>query len=71
MACKGIHDKYKRTRRVGNSNYSDGVKRCNTCEVFIAWSGLNCPCCNFKLRTRPRSKQYKARLRREAEKNGT
>jgi hypothetical protein len=70
MACKGIHNKYKRTRRVGNSNYSDKIKRCTTCEVFLEWSGLLCPCCGYKLRTSPRSKNYKAKLKDQL-KNGT
>ena len=62
MACKGIHDKYKRTRKVGTSNYIDGKKRCNHCEVFIEWDGIMCPCCGYKLRTKPRNKYYKAKL---------
>ena len=69
MACKGIHNKYKRTRKVGNSNYTEGNKRCNHCEVFIKWSGLYCPCCRYKLRTKPRNKYYKAQLRKRS-KNG-
>lgn len=70
MACNGIHNKYKRTRRVGGSNYSHGVKRCTTCEVFIKWSGILCPCCGYKLRISPRSKHSKAKLK-ERRKNGT
>ncbi len=70
MVCNGIHNRYKRTRRVGKSNYSDKIKRCTTCEVFIEWSGIMCPCCGFKLRISPRSKHYKAKLR-EKEKNGS
>ena len=62
MACTGIHNKYKRTRRVGCSNYKDGTKRCNHCEVFLKSSGLYVPCCKYKLRTRPRNKYYKEKL---------
>ena len=70
MACKGIHNRYKQTRKVGDSNYSVGIRRCTTCEVFLAWTGLLCPCCGYKLRTKPRNKTYKAKLR-EKQKNGT
>ena len=70
MACKGIHNKYKRTRRVGNSNYSDGVKRCLHCEVFLEWTGILCPCCGYKLRTKPRNRNY-IRKQREKSENGT
>ena len=65
MACKGIHNKYKHTRKVGSSNYSNGVKRCTTCEVFIVWTGITCPCCGYKLRTSPRNKLAKAKLRKK------
>lgn len=62
MTCKGIHNKYKRTRKVGSSNYTDGVKRCNHCGLFLDWSGIHCPCCGFKLRVKPRNKYYKAKF---------
>jgi hypothetical protein len=29
----------------------------------LKWDGLTCPCCGYKLRTRPRNLKYKARLR--------
>jgi len=70
MTCRGIHDKYKRTRRVGNSNYLNGNKRCNHCEVFLAWSGLYCPCCKLKLRTKPRNKYYKEKINRGVKRIG-
>ncbi len=33
----------------------------------MKWDGLACPCCNYKLRQRPRSKKYKEKF--EALKN--
>jgi hypothetical protein len=29
----------------------------------MTWNGLWCPCCNYRLRTKPRNLKYKARLR--------
>ncbi|MDQ4101194.1 MAG: hypothetical protein M3115_03285, partial [Thermoproteota archaeon] len=40
-----------------------GQKRCQICEIFIKWDGLWCPCCGYRLRTKPRNLKYKAKLR--------
>ena len=43
-------------------------KRCQVCMVWIQWDGLFCPCCNYRLRTRTRSKSCKLRrLERQQE----
>jgi hypothetical protein len=60
MACKGICIRYKSYRR-----YAAGSKRCNQCNLFIKWDGLLCPCCGYKLRTRPRHSKYKTKLREQ------
>jgi hypothetical protein len=43
---------------IGNANggrYIIGQKRCQICSIFINYDdGVYCPCCNSKLRTRPR-----------------
>ena len=48
-------------------NYiSTGVsrpRRCQVCEIFLKWNGLWCPCCGYRLRTRPRNSKFKAELR--------
>ncbi len=59
MACKGVCHRFKATKRVNGGNYGDTQKRCQRCEIFINWDGLWCPCCNYRLRSRPRNKQYK------------
>ena len=41
--------------------YEQGQKRCNTCELFIKWEGLWCPCCGRLLRTKPRAKKLKSK----------
>jgi hypothetical protein len=38
----------------------------------MKWEGLWCPCCGYRLRTRPRNLKYKAKLREgAAKKEGT
>ncbi len=60
MPCKGICIRYKSSGR-----YATGNKRCNQCNLFIKWNGLLCPCCGYKLRTRPRHSKYKEKLREQ------
>jgi hypothetical protein len=58
--CKGICVRYKASAR-----YANGHKRCKVCDLFIKWDGLFCPCCGYKLRTRPIILKLKAKLREE------
>jgi DNA-directed RNA polymerase subunit RPC12/RpoP len=46
------------------SRYLVGQKRCQTCSVYIEWEGVWCPCCSYRLRTKPRAKQFKEKLKR-------
>ena len=57
MGCNGICSKYKCTKPSVESNgrYAEGQKRCSTCEIYIKWDGVKCPCCNITLRHKPRS----------------
>ena len=50
MPCKGVCIRHK-----ASSRYATGQKRCQVCELFIKWNGLSCPCCGYKLRTKPRN----------------
>ena len=61
MACKGICTKYRATKPTIGGRYDAGQKRCQICEIFIQWDGLWCPCCGYRLRTRPRNARYKAK----------
>ena len=63
MTCKGICIRHKARKPVGSGRYAIGQKRCQICELFIEWKGLWCPCCGYRLRTRPRNLKYKAKLR--------
>jgi hypothetical protein len=67
MTCKGICIRHKAQKPVGTGRYASGQKRCQICEIFIKWDGLWCPCCGYRLRTKPRNLKYKAKLRARAE----
>ena len=54
MACKEICFSHK-AKSDGKNRYSNNQKRCQTCEIFIKWDGLWCPCCGYMLRTHPRN----------------
>ena len=62
MPCYGICIRHK-----GSRGYATGNKRCNRCDLFIKWEGLWCPCCGYKLRTRPRLSKFKAKLREQTQ----
>ena len=62
MACKGTCSRYKAEIHYGDRHYELGHKRCSTCEIFINWDGIHCPCCNFTLRTRPKGKSGRHQL---------
>jgi hypothetical protein len=51
--CNGICSKYRALRSSRKGRYVDGQKRCNSCNIFIYWYGLRCPCCNKRLRLSP------------------
>ncbi len=61
--CKGICTRYKAQKPVGAGRYSSGQKRCQICEIFMKTDELWCPCCGYRLRSKPRNRKYKERLR--------
>ena len=67
MTCKGICTRYKAQKPVGTGRYASGQRRCQICEIFIKSEGLWCPCCGYRLRTKPRNLKYKAKLRARVE----
>ena len=68
MRCKGICKDYKAARPTDKrGRYEAGQRRCNTCEIFIEYDKLVCPCCGMKLRTKPRSKTGKERMNKGME----
>jgi hypothetical protein len=60
MPCKGVCVRYR-----ASNHYTNGHKRCQICELFIKWDGLCCPCCGYRLRTRPRNPKLNAKLREQ------
>jgi hypothetical protein len=50
MSCKRICIRHKAL-----GCYTAGHKRCKNCDLFIKWDGVFCPCCGYKLRTKPRN----------------
>jgi hypothetical protein len=63
MACQGKCSKYKAKKPVNNNRYILGQKRCQICSVWIIWDGYFCPCCNSKLRVKPRKTPNKIALK--------
>ena len=62
MTCKGICLRHKAQKPVDSGRYASGQKRCQVCEIFIKWDLLSCPCCGFKLRTKPHNSILKKRF---------
>lgn len=50
MSCKQICLKYKSKGR-----YINGSRRCQTCDIFIKYIGVWCPCCGYRLRNNARN----------------
>ena len=63
MTCKGICSRYKARKPVGVGRYAVGQRRCQICEIFIKVEGLWCPCCGYRLRTKPRNILWEAKYR--------
>ena len=61
--CKGICKRpefQNLTRGFGKSRYTNGQKRCQICDCYMQiGDALRCPCCNYKLRSKPRNGKYK------------
>lgn len=62
MACKGRCLRHRAPKPISSGRYVCGQKRCQVCEIFIKWDGLWCPCCGYRLRSKPRNSAFKQRL---------
>ena len=60
--CNNKCSKYRASRPFGEGKYANGQKRCNSCNIFIYWEGLWCPCCNKRLRLSPRNGKNKKKF---------
>src|SRR6476646_6834735 len=63
MVCKGICIRHKAQKPPGLSRYAMGQRRCQICEIFMIWDSSFCPCCGYRLRTKPRNMNYDVKLR--------
>ncbi len=70
LSCKGTCEQYKADKPVGIGRYASGQRRCQICELYMHWNGLWCPCCGYRLRTKPRNIKYKDKLRETKFKTG-
>jgi hypothetical protein len=71
MVCKGICIRHKALKPVGDGRYRTGQKRCQICKIFLKWDAPWCPCCGYRLRTRPRNLKYKFRTSKKADEIST
>jgi uncharacterized paraquat-inducible protein A len=66
QTCEKICLKYKIKYEHDVYSHKD-VKRCPECQIFMKYEGVYCPCCNVRLRGRPRnglgSKGYKKKTK--------
>jgi hypothetical protein len=72
VACKDICVRHRAPRPIGSGRYFSGQKRCQVCNLFIVWGELWCPCCGFRLRTKPHKssgKQTLAKIRQNNNNN--
>ena len=52
VGCNGVCYKYVAHKTARGSYYLEGFEYCATCQVFIRWKAIPCPCCHIKLRTK-------------------
>lgn len=69
MSCKGRCDSpvFRRTHNIkglggSKSSYSEGWKKCTLCEISVFTIALYCPCCDYRLRSTPRSAKARKML---------
>ncbi len=82
--CKGICKQYTAPRPPDGNRYANGQVRCQICEIYMTKDGckdrqgnqatektkdLFCKCCNYRVRSKPRNRIYKAKYQKQMEKN--
>lgn len=82
--CTGVCKKYRVSKPTGTSRYGSGQGHCQLCDSWIDHRGCHmkdgtpalegtlgwfCNCCNYRVRQKPRNKQYKEKLRSENSQN--
>ncbi|NDB33133.1 MAG: hypothetical protein EB150_05765 [Nitrososphaeria archaeon] len=54
--CKGLCTEYRAQKIPNGFRYCSGQKRCTYCSLYLQVSGINCPCCGCRLRSKSRHK---------------
>ena len=67
MVCKGTCERYLAKRPLGGQRYANGQKMCITCQRWITWDGVCCPCCSYRLRSKPRRRGDKLKYNKVIE----
>jgi len=58
--CTGRCKALKASKPVTGGRYAAGQKRCDTCHgIFILTDKIKCPCCDIRLRYKPRNPNKK------------
>ena len=52
--CKGKCKSFKAESIANGLKYTNGLKWCRCCSVFLMIEGLRCPCCHYSLRLKPK-----------------
>ncbi len=52
--CHGICGRYSVMIPHGESPYDNDRKYCSTCQSYMEFNKLRCPCCKAMFRTKPR-----------------
>jgi len=63
VGCKGLCEQYRGYKSNILGRYARGQKRCQMCDIFLNYEGIYCPCCGYKLRSKPRNSLFKEKLR--------
>ena len=72
-ACKKLCLQYLAQKPSSGSRYENGQRRCLVCEQYITVEGtkdergLFCKCCHYRVRSKPRNRIYKEKLRNKQE----
>ena len=62
--CIGKCKEFQAQKPSSGKRYFLGQKRCQSCEEWLLYEGVFCPCCKQRLRTKPKSRKNKVDLAR-------
>ena len=59
QTCHGLCERLKSHSIKNNLRYQMGHKRCSLCALFFITDEIRCPCCQTRLRVKPRTRKRK------------